>query len=118
MNAFITGSRAYGQPRADSDIDLVIRCDENTAQLLRQVCDNPDIEGSAGEACNSIRFGKLNLLLCTNDRRFADFVVGTSELQDAAFRAEHITRQDAVQTFTVLRSGLFRHISDNPEPDA
>jgi predicted nucleotidyltransferase len=33
MNAFITGSHAYGKPNEKSDVDLVIQCDEETRNM-------------------------------------------------------------------------------------
>lgn len=52
MKAFITGSRAYGTPREDSDIDLVIAASASDLFLLWE---NKD-EGKG------LRFGKLNLV--------------------------------------------------------
>jgi predicted nucleotidyltransferase len=71
MNAFITGSRAYGTPRRNSDIDLVIRCDEATADLLKSLSDEEDL----------VVFRNLNLILCTSDEDFAVWKHGTDLLK-------------------------------------
>lgn len=54
LEAFVTGSQAYGTATPDSDIDLVCFVSEATKQQL--------IEVSGGLP---VRFGKLNLILET-----------------------------------------------------
>ncbi len=54
MNAFITGSRAYGTPREDSDIDLVVACSTDEISTLWELCEHPHAK---------CVFGKLNLVL-------------------------------------------------------
>lgn len=56
--AFITGSRAYGTPRPDSDIDLGILVSKHDADILRQY------SGSK----TKVVFGQLNLVLFEKDR--------------------------------------------------
>ena len=51
MRAYITGSRAYGTPREDSDIDLVIACGSNDLFELWESVDHV-----------RLMFGKLNLV--------------------------------------------------------
>lgn len=51
MRAYITGSRAYGTPRDDSDIDLVIACGSNDLFELWESVDH-----------TRLMFGKLNLV--------------------------------------------------------
>lgn len=62
-SAFAIGSRVYGEPRQDSDLDLVIYCDEETAKLLyyRGKCKSRDSETGS----YSLQFGDLNLIVCT-----------------------------------------------------
>jgi len=67
MIAFITGSRVYGKAKQDSDIDLVVRTDHHTVEQLLKL--------SGGEL--PIRFGNLNLILCTTDEEFAVWKLGT-----------------------------------------
>lgn len=70
--AFITGSRAYGRPKKSSDVDLVIRCDEETAKLLIK-------KSELGK--EPVRFGKLNLIICTTDEQFAVWKLGTEHMK-------------------------------------
>src|SRR5208283_96062 len=71
MKAFITGSRAYGTPRLDSDIDLVIQYNAATAALLRK----------ESEAKNTVRFGRLNVIIAGDDPEMAAWQLGTDALQ-------------------------------------
>jgi len=69
MRSFITGSRKYGKPRANSDIDLVIFLSEKDYGILR-LCND--------ESTNEIiRFANLNLIVCTSEKEFAAWKVGT-----------------------------------------
>lgn len=81
MNAFITGSHAYGTPTEDSDVDLVIRCNDATACRLRELSDDPT---------GAVRFGKLNLVLCTTDEQAAVWRLGTSALRLAEEPADKV----------------------------
>lgn len=51
MRAYITGSRAYGTPREDSDIDLVIACGTSDLFALWAVVEH-----------TKLMFGRLNLV--------------------------------------------------------
>lgn len=79
MIAFITGSRAYGEPTAKSDVDLVIRTDDATAAILRGLSD-PVLQNSKDKQL-VIRFGKLNIVVCTTDEQFAVWRIGTTFMQ-------------------------------------
>jgi Kef-type K+ transport system membrane component KefB len=68
--SFITGSRAYGTPRPDSDVDLVILTDEDTATALRTLSDGK----------GAVRFGKLNLVVCTTQDEYAVWRLGTTQM--------------------------------------
>lgn len=100
MNAFITGSRAYGSPRPNSDIDLVIRVDSRTRLMLETLSDNPktDKYGSV-----IVRFGRLNLLLCETDEEFATWVVGTNKMLVDKRKGISTNRDDAKNLFDMLR---------------
>ncbi len=73
MQAFLTGSYAYGTPREDSDIDLVIRCDEETAKFLSEMRDD--------KTTPAIKFGKLNFIPCTDDAQYTAWRAGTTALE-------------------------------------
>ena len=94
--AFITGSRAYGIPRDDSDVDLVVRADGKTIKLLVELLGRhaSDYDGDSV----SIRTGGLNLHLCHDDKTFEKWERGTAILRDLA----PISREQAVKTFSTL----------------
>lgn len=70
MNAFITGSHAYGTPNKDSDVDLVVRMSKATLKKLHEL--------SGIKEGEPLRFGNLNLIACTNDLEMAVWKVGTA----------------------------------------
>jgi hypothetical protein len=74
MNAFLTGSRVYGRPGPNSDIDLVVRVDPTTARHIRR------LQGVAMSEPTPIRFGKLNLILCETDEQYEVWAKGTAEM--------------------------------------
>lgn len=73
---FVTGSQAYGVPREDSDIDLVVAVPDELRQYLASVCDNQS--GRLGQ--RSMRFGRLNLLCATTPEQYEAWHAGTTEL--------------------------------------
>lgn len=56
MNAYITGSRAYGYPREDSDVDLVVLCSEADCKIIWK-------QNGYGR----LQFGIINLVLFNAD---------------------------------------------------
>jgi hypothetical protein len=58
---FITGSRIYGIPKKDSDLDMVIIAREHEWDFL---VDNSEQAGFP------VRYGKLNLILCRNHKEY------------------------------------------------
>lgn len=105
-DAFITGSRAYGTPREDSDIDLVIRCSPEDAEILlgwNEATQEERMQGAAAygeEGILQVRYGRLNLILCTDDYRYAEWVEGTAWLKASA----PVTRDQAIALFEKIRS--------------
>ena len=79
MQAFITGSRAYGKPKPESDVDLVIRVDPDTAAKLRSLSD-PSYDAQLKGEIKPVRFGRLNLILCETDDEWAVWRVGTTQM--------------------------------------
>ena len=96
MNAFLTGSEVYGVPNSNSDVDLVIRVDEETAKKLRSLSDTP-IERNG---IVIVRFGKLNLILCETDDQLAVWRLGTTAL---VRKNEKTSSEDAHAFFKELR---------------
>ena len=70
----LTGSRAYGEPRSDSDVDLALFVDPRLATILRNAADphNADHPG--------VRFGRLNLILCESQEEYDKWHGGTLKL--------------------------------------
>lgn len=107
MNAFLTGSQAYGTPREDSDTDIVVLVDQTTFDAL---CDlDPDDEppkSGGNDVSASLRVGKLNLIMHTSPNAFNAWREGTDELM-ARFRASGpVSREEAVR---VLKEQFRKH---------
>jgi hypothetical protein len=96
MEAFITGSRAYGNPTAGSDIDLVVRVSEATRYRLRQLagCTKPD---------DPVHFGRLNLILVTDDATMAVWKLGTESLVIRGTKGATFNRDEAKSVLDSLR---------------
>lgn len=88
MNAFLTGSRVYGTPHADSDVDLCVVLSEENLNLLRELCD-----GDPGSGGDSLRFGKLNLICFTVAECAEPWRVATERL----IVRKPVTRDEAVK---------------------
>ena len=101
MKAFITGSRAYGKPNSKSDIDLVIQCDINTAALLRQ----------ESESKQTIRFGRLNIIVAGDDTEMAVWKMGTAALQHESPRT--FDKKSAHDRFEGLRGMVGMEYDDS-----
>lgn len=106
FRAFLTGSRAYGRPTPDSDIDLVVFITEADLEMLTEqsdnkgqiTCDDPDY--LANMKAHSLRFGNLNLLCCTDEKSHAVWREGTRTLK----AKKPVTREDAVRLMHSLRA--------------
>lgn len=101
MNAFITGFRAYGQPRDDSDVDMVIMLDSFDACMLETLADisASDREEYKQSEMTILRFGKLNLMVCTTEAAYASWLAGTVELKAMRDNGMQVTRELAVLVF-------------------
>lgn len=91
MLAFITGSRAYGTIKPDSDIDLVVRVAPVVAAIL---------EGFS-ESKAAVRFGRLNLILCTSDEKYAAWKLATSHMMQ---QSKQFNRDEAKKIICDLES--------------
>lgn len=84
---FITGSHAYGAPHNESDIDLVVWA-------------VGDVRAKLEEGGYPIRFGKLNLILISNDDQWEIWRIGTQALvKRRKDRNSPVTRDEAVAFF-------------------
>ena len=110
MKAFLTGSRVYGVPQANSDIDLVVFLSRDDLAVLRQFDEGPDPRHTTNTGSEPdkpfedgvgapLRFGKLNLQCITDPKAYAVWWRGTQELK----RLAPVTREKAVAHFKKLR---------------
>lgn len=103
MKSFLTGSRRYGTPHPDSDIDLVVLMDGPELTELAKLASNSDDFGSPGgpqyEDGFSLRFGNLNLLCVTQEKHFKVWKQGTDEL----VAKKPVTRDEAILHLAQLR---------------
>jgi hypothetical protein len=92
--SFVTGSRAYGTPREDSDIDLAVCVSSKDLELLMGGQPTGDAQYQEGTRSTSLRFGKLNLLAFVNRADFDAWMVANEMLK----KQRPVTRERAVQT--------------------
>ena len=99
----LTGSRAYGTPRPDSDVDLVVLVDRPTQAAMLKLFPPEDYDEAAYADCSgrTIRVGDLNLIMVTTEAELEVWRRGTEALKAEA----PVTRARAVQVFESLREG-------------
>lgn len=83
---FLTGSHAYGTPSADSDIDMVVWAEDAPLKEL--------LIGGGFQ----INFGKLNIIICDNEKDWSIWKKGTEALK----RVAPVDREFAVKFFQSL----------------
>lgn len=66
--AFMVGSRVYGAPREDSDLDLVVRMSPETAKALYEFAGQPET--------GPLHFGKLNIIPALDEDQFDAWIAG------------------------------------------
>lgn len=96
MHAFLTGSRAYGTPREDSDIDLAVFIPQEQFAAFRGLCKSAEASPSReGDYPNGVafRFGNLNLLAFWHEPSFIAWRDATAEL----VARKPVTRDEAIQ---------------------
>lgn len=101
--SFLTGSRVYGYPTSESDIDLVVLVTpEHLELMIKAAEETAELGSSAGERYEegrSIRFGKLNLLCVTEEKHFEVWRDGTHKLEEI----KPVTRDSAIAFLKNLR---------------
>lgn len=94
MNAFLTGSRAYGTPRTDSDVDICVLLSHDDLEALALQAPQSNGEPASGDENDaSLRFGRLNLIAMTDPARFGAWKEATAEL----VARRPVTRDQAVK---------------------
>lgn len=71
MKAFLTGSHVYGTPGSNSDVDLVVMVDDEDFSKVKDLSDS----------VRTVRFGRLNLILCQSETEFAAWRMTTDRLR-------------------------------------
>jgi len=93
--AFITGSRAYGTPREDSDLDLAILVSEKDLKQLETIADKePDKKPRYDDPTygNSLRFGQLNLVCMLDSDEYEHW----KEITQKLIEIKPVTRKEAI----------------------
>jgi len=100
MNAFITGSHAYGEPTVFSDVDVVVLVDKSAELVLYQNCENDDasIEESPKQYSGTLRFGDLNLIHFTERWEFEAWQAATALLVNWSYYNGPVERPEAIKT--------------------
>ena len=81
MSAFLTGSRAYGTPQPDSDIDLCVLVSREDLEVLKRVAGATDTQ-EYWNTDAALRFGSLNLLAFADAPQYEAWKRGTAELKE------------------------------------
>lgn len=103
MNAFLTGSHVYGKPTKKSDIDLVVRMDaKELLQLARAIGQDISEAEHYGHGSVSLRFGKLNLIVCVNDTSWSAWDAATKVEEEFGPRS----REKTVESFRTIFEGF------------
>ncbi len=106
MNAFLTGSRAYGTPKPESDTDIVLHMSEDDLCELYSIHgpdddrdDDPSFSSNNGRPTNySFRMGKANLICMTDPEEFQAWKSATEVLK----RNRPVTRDLAIEAIDLF----------------
>lgn len=87
----------YGQPREDSDVDLCILVSQEEAEVLGACADEPNAHRS-GWGSFPVRYGRLNIIVCTNPRTYRNWKRGRDNLKAQA----PVTKEQARKMFNQM----------------
>lgn len=106
----LTGSRIFGTPGPDSDLDLVIFMPLEDAKRLVGMAEgqDPDNLQSYGDGMYSLKFGLLNLLVCTTEKAYHIMRTGTDQAIELA-KEQPLTKAQS--------HDLFQYIEKNFDSD-
>lgn len=102
---FITGSRCYGEPTEESDLDLVVPMPAEVANKIWEELfpEKPETEYGLGDF-SVFRFGQLNLIATHTERAYDAWKVGTDKcVAQLLKKRKALTRSEAV---TIIRREL------------
>ena len=106
LRAFLTGSRVYGTPREDSDVDMVVFLSREEVVTLRGLGEQlePALGGyDVTTESFPLRFGRLNLLVCLTEAAYNTWRAGTDALVAQFAAGDTPTRDEAIAVFRKLR---------------
>ena len=92
MESFVTGSRVYGTPTADSDLDLVIRASPELKEQLESNYGRP------------IRIGNLNLIVATSNNDYNAWQAAKEKcLKAKKFAGRPLTKKESIDVHDAVR---------------
>lgn len=104
--AFMVGSRVYGSPREDSDLDLVVPMAPDVAAKLYELAGLP--------LTGPLYFGKLNIIPATSDAQYEAWTDGLAVvLAEQEVKKQPVSMARARDIFRA-----FDAIHDNPSADS
>jgi predicted nucleotidyltransferase len=124
-DSFLTGSRAFGYARSDSDYDVVVRCDPGDF-LETALCGNgtygdDDVFDEASDRekekakhpeWSAYRFGAINFIACYTDESFEQWREATNLV------CEHLmNREKAISLFEYVRGVKVQDYPRHPKQD-
>lgn len=96
MKAFLTGSYVYGSPTKHSDVDLVIRVDQETFDQLIDLSD-------AGKL--PVKFSDLNLILAETDDKYNAWLYAKEKcVERMAALKRKLTKDEAIEIHETVRA--------------
>lgn len=90
MKSFLTGSRAYGTPRPESDYDLVVLIDKDLEATLRASFSVPEDESLKLKGANG---QELNLICVNDEDEYKAWFHATEFLKEVA----PVSREHAIR---------------------
>lgn len=81
MKAKLTGSRVYGNPTENSDVDLLIYLPSNESKVLKDSADEIKIP-QENWSSTSLRYSNLNIILCHDLETYETWKEGTLRLEE------------------------------------
>lgn len=92
--AHLTGSRVYGTPRVDSDVDLCVLLPPEDARIIGAEADVPH-QLEDDQLSFPVRYGKLNLLVCVDEFTFMQW----ERVRSLLMIQKPVTRDEAKTMF-------------------